>query len=145
MYQHILIPTDGSEHARRAIAPGVALAKSLHARILALTVTPTFHAFSLAPNQLQYTAAQFEFDNRMHATTLLHEISQAAKEAGVPCTCEHVVADEPYEAIIATARERQCDLINMASHGRRGIKGLLIGSQTQKVLVHSDIPVLVHR
>jgi nucleotide-binding universal stress UspA family protein len=63
----------------------------------------------------------------------------------VPCTGVRVVSDEPYEAIIATARERHCDLIVMASHGRKGIKGLLLGSETQKVLVHSAIPVLVHR
>lgn len=145
MYQRILIPTDGSDASRRAIGAGIALAKMLHADVVALTVTPPFHVFSLAPSQLEDTAGKYEFDHRMQATHLLKEVSQAAKEAGVACSCEHVVSDHPYEAIIATARDRQCDLINMASHGDAGIKALLLGSQTQKVLTHSAIPVLVHR
>ena len=99
----------------------------------------------LEPRQLEQTASQFEFDNRTHATTLLHEVSHAARDAGVGCTCEHVESDHPFEAIIATAREQHCDLSNMGSHGHKGLKGLLLGSQTQKVLVHSTIPVLVHR
>lgn len=145
MYQRILIPTDGSDASRRAIGAGIALAKTLHADVVALTVTPPFHVFSLAPGQLQESAGNFEFDQRMQATHLLKEVSQAAREAGVACTCEHVVSDHPSDAIIATAWDRQCDLINMASHGRAGIEALLLGSQTQKVLTHSAIPVLVHR
>jgi len=145
MYKRILIPTDGSDASRRAIEAGIALAKKLHAEIVALSVTPTFHLLSLAPGQFKKNASQFEFDNRLHATHLLHEVSHAAREAGVACSCEHVVSDHPFEAIIATARDRQCDLINMGSHGHQGIKGLVLGSQAQKVLVHSAIPVLVHR
>ena len=144
MYKRILIPTDGSDASRRAVHAGVALAKTLHADIVALSVTPTFHVLSLEPRQLKQTASQFEFDNRTHATALLHEVSHAAREAGVHCTCEHVESDHPFEAIIATARDKQCDLINMGSHGHQGLKGLLLGRETQKVLVHSTIPVLVH-
>jgi nucleotide-binding universal stress UspA family protein len=145
MYKRILIPTDGSDASRHAIQAGIALAKTLHADVVALSVTPTFHLLSLEPGQLEQTASQFEFDNRTHATTLLHEISHAARDAGVNCSCEHVISDHPFEAIIATALGKHCDLINMGSHGHKGIKGLLLGSQTQKVLVHSNIPVLVHR
>jgi nucleotide-binding universal stress UspA family protein len=145
MYKRILIPTDGSEASRHAIHAGIDLAKMLHADVVALSVTPTFHVLSLEPNQLKQTASQFEFDNRTRATALLHEVSHAAREAGVNCTCEHVESDHPFEAIIATALEKNCDLINMGSHGHKGLKGLLLGSQTQKVLVHSNIPVLVHR
>jgi len=144
MFQRILIPTDGSDASRRAISAGVALARTMHAEIVALNVTPVFHVLSVAPGQMAQTASEFESDNRTHATHLLHEVSRAARDAGIPCTCEHVISDHPFEAIVATARSRQCDLINMASHGRKGLKGLLLGSQTQKVLVHSDIPVLVH-
>jgi nucleotide-binding universal stress UspA family protein len=145
MYKRILIPTDGSEASRRAIGAGIDLAKFMHAEVVALNVTPVFHVLSIQSSQLSETASQFEAEGRRRATHLLHEISVAARAAGVPCTCEHVVSDHPFEAIIATARDRQCDLINMASHGHQGIKGLLLGSQTQKVLGHSTIPVLVHR
>lgn len=144
MYKRILIPTDGSDASRRAIAAGVELAKTLHAEVVALTVTPEFHVLSFQPSQLEPSAREFKSDNNAHATQLLDEVSHAAREAGVPCTREHAVSDHPFEAIIATARAKGCDVINMASHGRKGIKGFLLGSETQKVLLHSDIPVLVH-
>lgn len=76
---------------------------------------------------------------------MLADVERAAADAGVPCRVEHAVADDAYVAIIETARTLGCDLIVMASHGRRGLRGLLLGSETQKVLVHSAIPVLVHR
>jgi len=144
MYKRILIPTDGSDASRRAIAAGVALAQTLHAEVVALTVTPAFHVLSFEPSQVEPSAREFALDNNAHAMRLLDEVSQVAHEAGVPCTSEHAVSDHPFEAIIATARDKGCDVINMASHGRKGIKGFLLGSETQKVLLHSDIPVLVH-
>jgi nucleotide-binding universal stress UspA family protein len=94
---------------------------------------------------LELTPEQYDAASRQHAQRRLDEIANLARDAGVIYTAVHVVSDDPDEAIIATARERMCDLIIMASHGRRGIKGLLLGSVTQKVLVHSAIPVLVHR
>ncbi len=144
MYKRILIPTDGSEASRRAIAAGVELAKTLHAEVVALTVTPEFHVLSFQPSQLEPSAREFAADNNAHATQLLDEVSQVAHEAGVPCASEHAISDHPFEAIIATARSKGCDVINMASHGRKGIKGFLLGSETQKVLLHSNIPMLVH-
>ena len=145
MYKRILIPTDGSTASERAASAGIALAKALHAAVVGMTVTPRFHVLALAPAQLNVTEQAFDAANREHAQRLLRTIGEAADAQGVSCICDHVVADQPFQAIIDTARERQCDLVNMASHGRTGLSGLLLGSQTQKVLVHSAIPVLVHR
>ena len=110
-----------------------------------MTVTPEFHTMTADPMMLEQTPEQYAEASRAHARRLLDEVLAAARDAGVPCSGVHVVSDAPYEAIIATALQHLCDQILMASHGRRGIKGLLLGSETQKVLVHSSIPVLVHR
>lgn len=145
MYKRILLPTDGSEASRRAIDAGVEFARESGAELVAMTATTPFRAITADAEMLELTAEQYEASSRQHAQRRLDEIAELARDAGVPCTAVQVVSDDPDEAIIATARERMCDLIIMASHGRRGVKGLLLGSVTQKVLVHSAIPVLVHR
>lgn len=145
MYQRILLPTDGSEASRRAFLAGIDFARSVGAEVVAMTATPEFHTFTTDSAQLEETPEQHAEAGRARAERLLGEVLAAARDAGVPCTGVQAVSDEPYEAIIATARERMCDLIVMASHGRKGVKALLLGSETQKVLVHSAIPVLVHR
>lgn len=145
MYKRILLPTDGSEASRRAVQSGVDFARSIGAEVVAMTATPEFHTFAADSEMLELTADQFAEVSRTRAQRLLDEVLAAARDAGVPCSSVQVVSDDPDEAIIATARARMCDLIAMASHGRRGIKGLLLGSVTQKVLVHSAIPVLVYR
>jgi nucleotide-binding universal stress UspA family protein len=94
---------------------------------------------------LEDTPEEYAVRSERQAQAYLQVISDAATSAGVPCTTIHVSSDDPYEAILQTAKERKCDLIIMASHGRKGVKGLLLGSETQKVLVHGDIPVLVYR
>jgi len=145
MYKRILLPTDGSDASRRAIRSGVDFARSIGAEVIGMTATPAFHTFTTDAEMMEQTRDQYLESSKARGQRLLDEVASAARDAGVPCTCVQVVSDEPYEAIIATARERLCDLIVMASHGHRGIKGLLLGSETQKVLVHSLIPVLVHR
>jgi nucleotide-binding universal stress UspA family protein len=145
MYKRILLPTDGSEASQRAILSGVALARDEGAEVVAMTATPEFHAFTANAEMLEQTRDEFLASSRAHGQRLLDDVAAVARDAGVPCTTVQAVSDDPYEAIIATARDRHCDLIVMASHGRRGIKGMLLGSETQKVLVHSAIPVLVHR
>lgn len=145
MYKRILFPTDGSDASRRAIQPGVEFARSVGAEVVAMTATPEFHTVTADSEMLAQTPEQYAEASRVRAQRLLDEVLAVARDAGVPCTGVQVVSDEPYEAIIATARQHMCDLIVMASHGQRGIKGLLLGSETQKVLVHSAIPVLVHR
>jgi len=145
MYTRLLLPTDGSEASRRAIESGIAFARSIGAEVVAMTATPAFHALTLDSEMLQQTPEQYAAASREHAQRLLDEVQAGARDAGVPCSGVQVVSDDPDEAIIATAREHMCDLIVMASHGRRGIMGVLLGSVTQKVLAHSAIPVLVHR
>ncbi len=145
MYKRILLPTDGSEASRRAILSGVDFARSVGAEVVAMTATPEFHTFTANAEMLEQTRDEYLEASRAHGQRLLEQAAAVARDAGVPCSTVLVVSDEPYEAIISAARDKLCDLIVMASHGRRGIKGLLLGSETQKVLVHSAIPVLVHR
>lgn len=145
MYQRILLPTDGSEASWRAISAGIDFAKEVGAQVIGLHATPSFHTFTANAEMLEQTREGYEATSKAGAQRMLDRIAAAARDAGVPCTCVHVESDNPYEAIVSTARQHACDLIIMASHGRRGIKGLLLGSETQKVLVHSAIPVLVHR
>ena len=145
MYKRILLPTDGSDASQRAVLAGVDFARSIGAELVAMTATPEFHALTTDAQMLEQTRDEFLAASRAQGQRLLDQAAAVARDAGVPCTAVQVVSDEPYEAIIATARDQGCDLIVMASHGRKGIKGLLLGSETQKVLVHSAIPVLVHR
>ena len=145
MFKRILIPTDGSSASQRAILAGAALARETGAEIIGLTVTPPFHTLSAGPEMLESTPAQYEQQSRQQADRILADVESAARETQVPYRLEHASGDTPYETIITTARDDGCDLILMASHGRKGIKGLLLGSETQKVLVHSAIPVLVYR
>ena len=145
MFKRILVPTDGSEPAQRAVIAGIGFAKELGAEVVGLTVIPQFHTFTYKTDMLEETKEEFAIDSREHATQVLSFVLDAARNAGVPCTGEQVVSDDPWQTIIATAQTRQCDLIVMGSHGRRGVKGVLLGSETQKVLVHSNVPVLVYR
>jgi len=145
MYRHILIPTDGSPLSEAAVKQGVALARALNARVTGLTVSPPFHTFALDPMMVSDIPETYKADCNARAETYLGVVQSVAKAAGVPCAVEHVMADHPYEAIINTAKNNGCDLVFMASHGRKGISGLLLGSETVKVLTHSKIPVLVCR
>lgn len=147
MYKNILIPTDGSKLSARAIADGVRLAKALGARVTGLFAAP-------APTPVVYehflpvgymTTEQHAKLIEKTATKYLGEIEKAAKAAGVKCQVVHFTSDFPADAILAVAKKHKCDLICMASHGRRGITGALLGSETQKVLGLSKIPVLVTR
>jgi nucleotide-binding universal stress UspA family protein len=145
MYKHILIPTDGSPLSEQAIRQGVALAKSLRARVTGVTVSPTFHTFAVEPAVLTSTPAHYAKDCEARAGQSLGVIKDAAAMSGVSCNVIHVVKDHPYEAIIETAHAEGCDLIFMASHGRKGLSAVVLGSETTKVLTHSKIPVLVCR
>jgi nucleotide-binding universal stress UspA family protein len=145
MYRHILIPTDGSALSEMAIRQGIAFARSLSARVTAMTVSLPFHAFAVDPVMLTDTPAQYERDCEARAEKYLGVARAEAAVAGVPCETTHVWAAHPYEAIIDTARKAGCDLIFMASHGRKGVSALVLGSETVKVLTHSKIPVLVCR
>ena len=145
MFNHILLPTDGSELSESAIRQGIRLAESLKARVTGLAVMPVQHAFSgevVMPSEAIDAA---EHRCREVATGYLSVIERTAQEAGVHCELVYETSDHPYEVIIRTAEHQKCDLIMMASHGRKGFTALLLGSETQKVLTHTKIPVLVSR
>lgn len=146
MYKHILLPTDGSELSEKAIKSGIDFAKSIGARVTGFFVAPQFH-LTVYDDWVVEPMSKSEFDEKStkQAQQRLALIENMAKTAGVRCDVAHAVSDSPYDAIIKIAEERKCDLIFMASHGRRGIAGLLLGSETTKVLTHTKIPVLVYR
>ncbi len=146
MYRHILIPTDGSALAHRAVAHGLALARAVGARVTVLTVEASFNVYDVPASRVNLMSTAFEEyakHAREHAASILDGIADEAKAVGVACETLQVIQDHPYEAIVATAKERGCDLIVMASHGRSGIAAALLGSVTAKVLAHISVPVLV--
>ena len=145
MFKHLLLPTDGSEASQAALLEGVRLAKAFNARITGISVVPEFHVLTFNTTMIEETRDVFVAESRAQAHKYLTLLSKAADAAGVPCETEVVLSDHPYEAIVDASKAKGCDLILMASHGRRGVQALLIGSETQKVLTHSKIPVLVYR
>jgi nucleotide-binding universal stress UspA family protein len=145
MFTHLLLPTDGSELSQGANMKGILLAKKFNAKVTGVSVTPEFHVLTFNTTMLEDTKERFLAEIRAQAKKNLVMLQKAAAEQGVPCDTVVEVSDHPYEAIIQTAESKGCDLILMASHGRKGAKGLLLGSQTMKVLTHSRIPVLVYR
>jgi len=145
MHRHILIPTDGSELSQKAIDYGMALAKSVNAKVTVMTVSTPFHALVVEPGMITDTPEQYGKRMAALAAKYLNVAKEAALAAGVSCDTMHVEHDQPYLAIIDTAARKSCDLIVMASHGRRGISAIVLGSEAVKVLTHSTIPVLVFR
>jgi nucleotide-binding universal stress UspA family protein len=146
MYRHILIPTDGSELAHKAVTHGLSLAKSVGAKVTALVVEASFDVYGLPSsrtNLISNAFAEYAEQAKAHAAKVLSAVADAAKAAGVACETVQMTHDHPYEVIVATAKEKGCDLIVMASHGRAGIAAVVLGSVTTKVLTHTKIPVLV--
>jgi nucleotide-binding universal stress UspA family protein len=148
MYKHILVPTDGSKLSSHAVRAACNLAQTCGARITGIYVIPPYVPPIYAEGMI-YIA---DLGPKRHkevmqkaATKALAVLSAEARRAGVACAGVAPVADQPWEGILKAARGKRCDLIVMASHGRRGIAGLLLGSETTKVLTHSKIPVLVCR
>jgi nucleotide-binding universal stress UspA family protein len=147
MFKHILVPTDGSKLSVKAAKQAVKLAKALGARITGFHAAPDVGSTYYGDGYIlraPSAAAQAEFTQKQ-ARKYLSAIEVEAEVEKVACAVFHVVSDSPYEAIIDAAKKKKCDLIVMASHGRRGLSGLVLGSETQKVLIHSKIPVLVCR
>ena len=145
MYQHILIPTDGSDLSRKAISHGVLLAKAAKAKLTSITVTAPYRIFALDPVMVTDTPEVYKTQMTRLAGKYLDEVKMAALAEGVSCDALSVEHEHPYQAIIDAANDQHCDLIVMASHGRRGISAVLLGSETVKVLTHSTIPVLAYR
>ena len=148
MYKHLLVPTDGTPLSLKAARTAAQLAKRVGAKITAIYVIPPF----TPPTQAEgfafiaaYSVKEYEAGMRKHAAKALAKVQAAANAEKVKFDGLSNFHNNPWEAIIKAARAKRCDLIVMASHGRRGLAGLLLGSETQKVLTHSKVPVLVCR
>jgi nucleotide-binding universal stress UspA family protein len=147
MFKNILVPTDGSKLSQKAIKSGVAFAKSINARVTGCYVVEPFQPYYFGeyiPPDMP-TPKEFERHAREAGEKYLKQIETAARAAGLAYSGSVVKSDAPYLGIINAAKKGGCDLIFMASHGRSGLSGLLLGSETHKVLTHSKIPVLVYR
>jgi nucleotide-binding universal stress UspA family protein len=143
MYRHLLIATDGSELAQKAVTEGLALAQELKATVTAVTVTEPLTSMFAADGMIALSIEDYNNAATASAEEILAGVSSAAKQSGVSCETVHVKEQFPAEGIVETARAIKCDLIVMASHGRRGLAKFLLGSQATKVLSSSPIPVLI--
>jgi len=147
MFKHILIPTDGSPIANKAVKAGVRFAREIGAKVTAYQAIGALlthiddEGYVIDPKMQE----EFERSAREVAQRRLDAIGKVARAAGVACDSAVTTVDTPYKGIIEMATKRRCDVIFMASHGRRGVSGLFVGSVTQKVLTHCKIPVLVYR
>lgn len=150
MLKHILLPTDGSKLSDKAVKQTIKMAKALGAKITVLHVMPDYERYVIERYNVPAALAapvkrKYKEEAAALSKEILDRVCAAGTGAGVECARVSVADDSPYEAIIKQAKKSGCDLIMMASHGRRGLQSLLLGSETQKVLVHSKIPVLVCR
>jgi nucleotide-binding universal stress UspA family protein len=145
MYKHLLIATDGSDLAGKAVAAGLTLAKTVGARVTVVNATEPWTAMSNGGAiAFDFPIEQYERTAAEDAERILNEASAQAQQIGVQCETVHA-RDFPAEAIVDTAKARGCDLIVMASHGRRGVACALLGSQATRVVTLSPIPVLICR
>jgi nucleotide-binding universal stress UspA family protein len=149
MYKHLLLPTDGSSLAAKGIREGVRLAKALGARITGVYVAPPYVAPIYSEGAPYYAGAfsakEYKRITEKMARKALGIVERAARAAGVPCRARLVTDPQPWGGILRAARAARCDAIVMASHGRGAVGGVLLGSETSRVLAHSKLPVLVVR
>ena len=148
MYKHILIATDGSDLAAKALDHGLTLAKHVNARVTVVTVTEPWSALDMAAEARERKAdpvGQFEAMGVAAAQRILDDAAARGKAQGVACEFVHVKDRHPADGIVTTARDRGCDLIVMASHGRRGAARFLLGSQANEVLATASVPALIVR
>jgi nucleotide-binding universal stress UspA family protein len=147
MFKHILVPTDGSQLSSDTVRRAVSFARDAGAKVMFFFAKPGYPVAFYGEGALidPTTPEKFAEMAEQQSKEILGKAAALAAEAGVPSSSRSSTSDIPYVAIIEAAQDAGCDLIFMASHGRRGISGLLLGSETQKVLTHSTIPVLVYR
>ena len=145
MYKHILIATDGSDLAGKAVAAGFALARELKASVTAVTVTEPWTTLMLGEAAIAFPVEEYEKSANETASRILSGVSKLARKADISCATVHAKDRYPADGILETAKKNGCDLIVMASHGRRGLDRLLLGSEAVKVLTHSSLPVLICR
>lgn len=144
MFKRILVPTDGSDLSNKAVAAAIELAKALNAAMVGMTTLEPYSYSNLSEYRPE-TLDDYEARMDQVGAERLSKLADMATKAGVPIETVTVKSFLPYEAIIDTAKGKGCDLIVMASHGRRGLNAVLLGSETQKVLTHSSVPVMVYR
>ncbi|MBN8486632.1 MAG: universal stress protein [Burkholderiales bacterium] len=142
MYRNILVPTDGSDITAKAVQAALTLAKTLGAKLTVISVKEPFPYSAISEMQPVPPQEFYDAQERI-AAARVKTVAEAAAAAGVACEAATVEAVHPWEAIVDHAKRQGCDLIVMASHGRRGVSALLLGSETQKVLTHCQVPVLV--
>ena len=145
MFKSILVPTDGSKLSDQAVRQALQLAKSLNAGVVALHVTAPFHVLAATASALSATREQCEKNDATFAKQIFESIAGMAREFGVTCNCVSRSGEHVWQEVIMAAEKFHCDLICMASHGRRGLAAMLLGSETTRVLTHSKVPVLVVR
>ena len=143
LFQHLLLPIDGSDLSLRAFSMGLELASAFGAKVLALHVVPPFNSIAYMAEILSAAELSYSKQAVQIATRYLDEAKKLAKAAQVPCECHYAFGERPHEAILDAVREHHCDLIVMATHGWHGLNRLTLGSETQKVLLQSEIPVLL--
>jgi nucleotide-binding universal stress UspA family protein len=145
MYKHILIPTDGSSLSKKAVKAGIAFAKSEKARVTAFFSPEQYEVMAYGEYFPPDLVSRTEWEKRAKksAEKVLADVEKQAKAAGVSCQGYYKASLAPWQAIVDAAKKKKCDLIIMASHGRTGISGLLLGSQAARVLAHSKVPVLI--
>ena len=146
MYRNILIATDGSDLAGKAVSHGLGLAKALGAKVTAVIVEAPFNVFEVPESKARMMSeayAEHAAAIKRHADRVLSRVAEAAKTAGVACDTVQIEEEHAFQGIIKTAKDKGCDAIIMASHGRSGISAALLGSVTNKVLAHTTIPVVV--
>ena len=147
MYKHVLVPTDGSELSAKAVQHAIDLAQSVGARLTAFYASPEYPTPIVAEGIVLEPVSLADYEARANeeAREILEPVVRQAEAAGVACASEHLIASVPWEAILRAAGKVGADAIVMASHGRRGLSAMLLGSETQRVLTHSTIPVIVVR
>lgn len=147
MYKHILIPIDDSKLSEKAIKNGIALARSIRARVTGFTAVPAYQSPSETAIVSRTAASLADHNKRSKkkADAILGKLLRHARGAGVECDTQYALSDRPDDAIVAAAKKNGCDLILMASHGRSGLSALLNGSETRGVLAKTTVPTLVYR
>jgi nucleotide-binding universal stress UspA family protein len=145
MLDNVLIPTDGTEVSAQAAAFGVQLAKKMGARVTVVTVTTPADAIMVGEVRVIRNSEEYEEKASASARVMLDAVGKLAIDSGVACEKVHARSELPWHGILETAKSTHADMIVMASHGRRGLSAMLIGSETQKVINHSHIPVTIYR
>jgi nucleotide-binding universal stress UspA family protein len=147
MYRNILVATDGSKLSLKAVTHAIDLAKVLGSRLTGFFASPSYPLPVYADGVVFTPLSRREYaaQCKQEAERILGAVADKAKAAGVGFTAASAISASPWEAILAAARKHKCDAIVMASHGRRGVSALVLGSETNKVLTHSKVPVLVVR